>query len=374
MPEKTPAVVEATATSSKNPLMSVSELLSASWTLLTQTWKKLLVLSIIVFLITFVVGIGYGLLVGVSLAGVAIAKASAASVGIALTVGGISTVIMFLIMVAVQSALMVGIIRTIADPTNPKNAWQHLTGGFGVVVPLIFGLMLVGFLSVGGYFLFFIPGVIITILLSMVMYEIILQKSSIGEAMKNSATIVSQNFGFFFVRWLVVIGISILYSMITMFMSVIPGLSMVVNLLNMIVSVLVSWYFVTFWYLAYSQARANTNFSKQSSLVWMYIVGIIGWILMILTIMAVGGTVMMAMEAIGSTKDSSEKSESLYKYDQDSSNAWGSMSGDDVQVDGKAIFDQMLNDESTDLTEEERQQLESLKQMFETDSTPAPTN
>lgn len=371
MPETSSKEVDKSNTSTHSQSdMSISELLSASWERVRLTWKKLLVLSIIFFGISVVVGFIYGFIIAFSVAGVALSGGNAAGLGVSLGIGGIVTLIFILALVVLQSALLVGMTRTLADPSDPKSALDQLKDGFGIVWPVILASIVVGLLATGGYFLFIIPGIFITVLLSATVFEIILHKQSLGMAMKNSASIVSQNFGTFFVRWMMMIGLYAVYYVIVFVVSAIPVIGTLFSLANMAFSFVVTWFFIAYWLLTYMQLREKTNFSKLSSTAWMYVVAVIGWILIALTTIAIGGATMMFIQTLANQKGASERSDSPYKYDYDfSSDMDAVVGGEDgsVQFNGSEIFDQVMEQEGANLTEEEKQQLEELRKMFATD-------
>lgn len=352
MPKQSaPTAVQTAGTTSKE-LMGIQELLKATWEHLKLVWKKLLLISVLVMALMFGLTLVVSLVVGVF--GVAMV---AGAIGGSFSLAAMLPVILVVLMgviggIIITSAFQAGMLLVVAEPESTDSAWAMAKRGFAFAVPIIVANIVVSLLVLGGMALFIVPGLVIAILLSFVLYEIVLHKQSLGSAFANSATIIKQNFSAVFMRWLAMVGVAFLFGLALAVLGAIPGINVLLGLLNPVLSAVLSWLVLIYWFLVYKQTRERTNFSQTASVTWMYVVGAIGWVVMVVMIMSVGSLLTTALSALNDNE---------YR---------GSTQYNDMleEVDSEALFNDMLLEES--LTEEDRQQIEDIKKMMESGDFP----
>lgn len=276
----------------------IKELLSLSWERLKMTWKNLLLLSLLIYAVSFVgvllismIVLGGGLISGFS-------NAQSVEAGLMSAITTMAPVAIVLIVVYVLVMLFVSIVSgaamllLVAKAEEKPSLGSAVKQGMTLFVPMLLTSLLVAFLTIGGWMLFVIPGIIIAIFMSFATYEVVLNNQKYLQAMKNSATIVKQHFSALFVRVLIImliaIGIGLVEGILTSIFKEVPVLLGLLNLVKMVVQVMLSWFIVSFMYLIYEEVRKKTDFNQQASMTWMWIVSIIGWILGVLLMMAMG--------------------------------------------------------------------------------------
>lgn len=369
-PEVIAAASNATAANQPTPsLQPISELLKSSWELLKLVWMKLLLISLVVVGLSFVVSIIGGLAIGGLGIGAVASGLAGGSVGVFALLGGLIGLILVVAYVVIMSAFEAGLLLIIAAPKSANSAMTFMKQGFVFAWPLIMANLVIGFLSLGGMFLFLIPGVAISVLLSLTMFEIVFQQQPVTAAMKNSATLVSKNFGVFLNRWLVVVGIAIAYSFIMGILMAIPGINLIAGLANNFAGVVFSWFFLCYWYLVYQQVRAGTKpiSEPKSSLAWMYIVGGIGWILMILMGVAMSALVATVGSQLMKSKvpqmDTTPTSQQKWLDSAATTNPDAAPNQTQLNQ-GEAILQQAIEQSGAELSAEERAQLQQLQQQI----------
>ncbi|PIR61788.1 MAG: hypothetical protein COY81_04690 [Candidatus Pacebacteria bacterium CG_4_10_14_0_8_um_filter_43_12] len=279
MPEKT-ASAEPVMTTKNKTMSPIGDLLKRSWETVKLSWKKLLVLSLIMYGVFLV----FGLVVGVS----AIGLFAGAIAGGGLTATAIASGIVMVI-VAVIFAMIVGTIfgtgltLAVAEAKQNPTIGSLLGRGFKLFVPVFVTSLISLFFVLGGTLLLVIPGIVIAILISFSMYEVILGESRYLGAIQKSIKIVTQNFGELFVRILVVLGLAIGLGIVDAVFRAGFGQSPVAtglySLVYMVVQVMFSWFTIAYHVELYKEAKSATDFSKQSSMIWIWIVSILGYVL-----------------------------------------------------------------------------------------------
>ncbi len=196
----------------------------------------------------------------------------------------VSSIIFLLVLVGYmifQIAIQAAIILAVGQADKNEGVGVLIKRGFSLIIPLFLTSFIVGFLSWGGLMLFVIPAIIFGILFSFVSYEVILNGKKYLEAIKTSVQIVSQHFGDVFVRMLMFFLGTILVTML------IPGFirlfepkdaQVMSSLVSSILNAVLGWYGLSYSVTLYRQARVLTDFEKKSSLVWIFAVAIIGWV------------------------------------------------------------------------------------------------
>lgn len=334
---------------------SISELFSKSWDVVKKTWKKLLLISIVFYAIVILLSLFFGAVGAFSMGvGMATGASSAAvMVGVVIFLG-------LIVGIAFGTAYSAGSIMIISEPDSEIGAWKRFTNGFSLVVPLTLLSLVIMFLVVGGLFVFFIPGIIMSILLSFAVYDMILHKTSVTQSMKNSVAIITRNFGEIFIRWLVVVALGFGIGLVLGFVQIIPILGLIISIVG---QVLFGWIVMAYWLMTFTEARARTNIDKPGSTTWMWIVGVIGWVLIALSFYAMGAVFSGVIEELGKQVDESmvAPQSSDYKYDSQFENT----DGPEYQLQ----FEEMLQEDES-MTEEEKQAVRELQKMFDSGEIP----
>ncbi len=188
--------------------------------------------------------------------------------------------ITFVLAMVIGLITQIALIRLLGDK-KPQSMSTVIAQAFPLLLPLLITQLVVALLGTGGMFVFFIPGVIISLLLSFAQYELILQGQGIVSAIKNSVKIVSSHLGAIV---LYMLGFGFVYIMIFYFVpNVIAKLDessgAMVMLLRFVASLFVGWFGAAFNIQMFFQARKLTDLKKHSSLVWIVLTALIGYLI-----------------------------------------------------------------------------------------------
>jgi len=341
-------------------LPSLSELLNNSWLRLKETGMRLVglyVLLSVVAIAVVVIGllVGGGAVLG-SAGGFAGLETAVQNPASWLTFGAVF-VVAILMASLISNAFSAALILEVDNPTAKTPIGTLIQRGLGMIVPLFVVSLITQFLVLGGFFLFVIPGIVIGVLLSFAMYEVILGGTRGLEALKNSISIVSQNFWGILGRWAAIVGIQIVVMAVFSALSEIDGgLGSLFELASSIFSMFFSLYTLVFGVLLYRAARANTNLT-EGKMTWMWPVAVLGWVvggLLLVLIARAAGSVYN--EAMSNPEDFQRmmqeygSEDDTYMYDGETNST---MDSGDSEYD--ALFNQMMDD--GELTEEELNQL-----------------
>jgi len=191
-------------------------------------------------------------------------------------------VLVYVVIATVMSLVgQAAILLAFANAEEKPAVGTLIKKGFSVIVPMFLVGLLVSFLALGGTWLFFLPGIIISLMLSFSLYAVVIDGKGPVQAMKYSVQLISGDFGFFFVRLLVITG---LYLLLFMVLPAILGeisetLAGVYSLLSMFVAFGWSWFTMSYMLELYNKIKDNSTNNKPGSLTWMVIVAILGWLL-----------------------------------------------------------------------------------------------
>jgi len=133
----------------------------------------------------------------------------------------------------------------------------------------------------GGMFFLFIPGIFIVIYLSMAAFELIIGNKKVIPAMVGSYQIILQHFGSIFLRYLALfLPYFLVFGILPEILSESDSVAAsIFNLVLIIAGNLFSIFTVAYTVELYKEASNKTDYSKTVSLVWMWIVAILGWII-----------------------------------------------------------------------------------------------
>lgn len=131
--------------------------------------------------------------------------------------------------------------------------------------------------------LLIIPGILITFFFAFISYEVVIDGKSGTTALQRSYFMVKNFFWDILGRFLLLeVGIIIVSSVLSNLGKQEPILWILQALFNFFVS----WYARAYAYLLYKQVRDRTTFPAQISIRWIWIVAAIGWVVLILIVVA----------------------------------------------------------------------------------------
>lgn len=316
----------------------VGKTLKEAWLIVRKTWVNLLawtvvwqVVSSVLFMIllAILIVIGWSQLGGEAFSSFG-AFLSRWQTWVPLM--GWGFVLMMILASVVGLLTSLGQVLIVGSYQQPMELGGVFSRSTKLFVPFFLTSLIVLFLTIGGFSLFIIPGIIISFAMIFWSFEVAFEGVSYMQAIKNSLTMVRQNLGLVIERWAVAVGLSIGWSMLLMLImgvaSIVPGLGLVFQFGGQIASVVFGWFMLAFWYLAYRQVRSKTDFAKPSSTVWMWVVAVMGWIL-ITVMLAAAYTVMKVVlpEIVQSIQDEAESAQQQQDYNWQNQIEWLDESG-----------------------------------------------
>lgn len=311
------APVAAAAPSGGFPPISV--LFRESWHEFTHSIVWLIVLTIAswiaifaVALVAFLVGLASGLGAFLSSQGGGnLGAVFGSSLGIVLVLA----IVFFVVsLIVIGFVMQIGSVLIIASDKQQFSFGGVVRKSIGLILPLFITQFIVGLLAIGGFFVFVLPAIIFGYLFMFTMYVVIFESHRGTSALRRSMTLATHHFGEVFARFLVFIGLAILFYLVYFFVSFFVGLllgissvaakeaaagalgmQLVLYIIMQIVSTLSGWYILAYLYTLYKHASANTPAEKKASMRWVWGVAAVGWIIAILVtsfaISAIGNSV-----------------------------------------------------------------------------------
>lgn len=282
--------MESTKTTRITRMRPVSEVIKASLERVKAAWPKLLVLSVVLLGLSFVIGLAFGGALAGPLLG-ARKELTTLLLGSVL----LSSAVFVLLMVVLGIIYSISMMLAVAEVKENHSFGLLISKSFKLFLPVFLTALIVFFLVYGGFVLLLIPGIVIAVLASFSVYEVVFGNGKYLQAIKHSATIVSQNFWELVKRVLVIIGIAIVLGISNGILSGVLGKNMVaqgaLSLLWMAVQVVLSWFTIAYYYEIYLDARKITDLDKKKSITWMWIVAAIGWVIGIIVLSFTGKAV-----------------------------------------------------------------------------------
>lgn len=265
-------------------LSPIGTLFSDSWKTMTKSILQVIMLNVLGIAICVVFGIAA--LIIVVLSGVASTLLQKGAYGLlslspsVLTTLGIFGVIFFIIFILISIALQITTILIFAQD-GQSSLINKFKKSFSFILPLFLIGIVTWFLTVGGFFLLIIPGILIAILLGFSQFEIILNNQRGLNALRRSTAIISKNFGGIFVRYLILFLIVLGYTIIIGILEGAVGEEAkgILGLINFIINIIWGWFSLSFSIKLYKQAKATVHENNIGSLNWMWIVAILGWLI-----------------------------------------------------------------------------------------------
>lgn len=262
---------------------SLTALTQKALTRISATWVTLLILQVAVGVLSLLLGLAT---VGTILAtGASVIKQKPEIYSGGLLLGGSISVVIFILLVVLLTILGLSMLLAIMQSDKKISIGTLFSQALKLIIPSFLTGCIVQFLTLGGMFFFFIPGLIIAILTGFAGLEVASGSSRYFEAIRKSVQLVSQNFGELFARILVLfLGVLIISWLPGAMLSMgngNPSANLLLVIVNLILQAVLGWFSMAFIYELYLEAKKVTDFKKKTTTVWMYIVGTLGWIMMI---------------------------------------------------------------------------------------------
>jgi len=269
-----------------NQLPSIKQLIIESWQLLTKKALKLLFLGLLssaVYFALFIVGIL--IIVGFGAMNMSSFSSPEDMLDVLSTPGFLGTTISIVViwivaLIVVGTALQAGMLILLKDPTEDASVISYFKKGFSYIIPLLVTSAITALLVFGSLFVFIIPALIVGLFLMYTMYTVVLDNKKGMEAIKMSIGVVSQNFGAVIGRviilWLLSFAVQMLIGALP---SEEPAAALFFVLITLVSSFAISWFGLAYIFKLYEHAKAAYDDKKPTSMTWMWIVSILGWII-----------------------------------------------------------------------------------------------
>lgn len=335
---------------------TIGELLKKSWYMVTQSWKNLLMLSIVMWVVVAVLVIAV-----VAVAGSSIAISGgleSLTAGVIFTLVGVGLLALIAVFVF-SSVLNTAMVVAVAEAEQKPSIGSLLNRGFKLFVPVFLTSLLIFFFVYGGMILLIIPGIVISILASLSIYEVIFTEHRYLDAIKNSVKIVSQNLGILITRSLV---LGLLVAILAVLESILQELAggdgsrgaALVGLVTAPIEMVITWFSLCYYYSVYTEVRRNTNFEKSTSIVWIWVVSILGWILSAFVIVAVlSSRSFIDAYNIFNNSDSSFQQIMRGEFDENDVDQVLEEYGQEISDEEKQTFRQLMGDTESAVQEDQ---------------------
>lgn len=177
---------------------------------------------------------------------------------------------------------------------SSNSPMQIYVKGFKKSPKLILYSIVSSILIIGGYFLFFLPGLVISFLIFFGIYELITQNKSISSSFKSSYNLILADIPTFIVRIIILFGISFFLNIVDVMSSFIVNLlslfgetgeiySLIIAIplaiFMMFVYAIFGWFTTSYYILLYKYLK-NKHKSlnvQEKNLTWAWIVSLVGW-------------------------------------------------------------------------------------------------
>jgi len=274
--EKSQSLATENISSKKKKLPPVKELLVGSWNLMTKKLMKMIFMGLLLIGLTLgslLIGFVFILMAG----GMAAIAGGSGSMPLFVTLG----LIFGGVFIALSMAFSAAWILMLDDKQEETSVFTYFKRGFPFVIPLFVTGLLMSFLVIGGFFVFIIPAIIISVFMMLANYVVILEGKRWMGAVKMSAGIIAQNFGAIFGRILLLWLFQIVFNLLIQGLLNNPNqtVSGSAGILVFIVSIASGFYTAAYTYLLYKQAREAYDEKKPNSVTWMIVVAIVGWVI-----------------------------------------------------------------------------------------------
>lgn len=188
--------------------------------------------------------------------------------------------------IIISSIQQAGTIIVLNEADKKISFGDIIKRSFRLVIPLFLVNLLMFLVIFGAAFVFILPALLLIFLFTFAAYEVILENKRWAGALKGSMQIVLSNFGDILARILLVFAINIGFGFASMLFgnifSNVPVMDYTFSFGFTLIGILIGWYFSAYYLTLYKQAKSVTDTNKKTSMLWVWIIAIIGWIIAIL--------------------------------------------------------------------------------------------
>lgn len=279
----------------------IGQLFSQSWQTFTQSMLSLFLLNVlgiaiyiglavIAFLVFILSGAGSFLLKN-GLQGIATTLPTMS--GSTITILVVIATVFGLIYLIVGSALQISSILLI-DSQGKTSLGSAFKKSLGLIIPLFLVGILTSILTFGAFFVFVLPAILFYFLLIFVQFEVVLNNQRWLGAVRRSVLVVSKNFGAILIRLILLVLLYLVYTILVNLISKIgPETQILVGIISFLINLLLGWFALSYQITLYKQARVGLDNQEGKSIIWMWIISIIGWLIAV-------GIFFMSYKAISS--------------------------------------------------------------------------
>lgn len=284
----------------RQELPPIQALFGDSWKAFKGSVLNLLILNLVgfgIFIGLFIVGVIISIPLGVYSIATA-AKTSEMGTALYSSLGALGIIILILIVIAIIISLAIHAASTLfVGKYKEKPAFgKTFKASFKYILPLFLVGLLTGFITAGGYFLFVIPGIFFALLFSFAPYEIILNNQGVLSSLRRSSKIVLSNFWRILTRLILWVIIVILVAFL---LGILSGRNAAAGAglsgLSFFVNIALGWFGICYHITLYKQATKDFDPKKGTNLLWLLIVGIVGWIVGIIIMVALSSAIFLAI-------------------------------------------------------------------------------
>lgn len=281
---------------------SIGSLFNETWQTFTQSVLSLFILNVLgiaIYIGLAVIAVLFFILSGTGsfllkngLQGIATTLPSIS--GSTITILVVIGLVFGLIYLIVGSALQIASILLV-DSQGKIPLGSAFKKSLGLIIPLFLVGILTSILTFGAFFVFILPAILFYFLLIFVQFEVVLNNQRWLGAVRRSVLVVSHNFGAILIRLIIIVLIylAIVVVIPSLLNRIGPEVQIFVGIISFLINLLLGWYMLAYDITLYKQARAGLEHEQKKSIIWMWIVSIIGWLIAV-------GIFFMSYKAISS--------------------------------------------------------------------------
>lgn len=282
-------------------LPPIGQLFSQSWQTFTQSMLSLFLLNVLGIAIYIGLAVAAFLVFILSGAGSFLLKNGLQGIATTLTTMSGSTITILVVIAAVfgliylivGSALQISSILLV-DSQGKTSLGSAFKKSLALIIPLFLVSILTFVLTFGALFVFVLPAILFYFLLIFVQLEVVLNNKRWLGAVKRSVLVVSKNFGAIFIRLILLVLLYLGYTILVNLISKIgPETEVLTGIISFVINLLLGWFALAYQITLYKQARIGLDNQEGKSIIWMWIVAIIGWLIAV-------GVFFMGYKAISS--------------------------------------------------------------------------
>ncbi len=261
-------------------LPPIGQLFKEAWNTFKRSLLQLILLNILGMAVYFLLAALAFVILVLSGLGSSILQKGLMGLSAITPLSGIIFLAIGVISLIIAAAAQICAVLIVNDKAQTKLV-EKFKKSFSYIWPLFLINLVTGFLTIGGSFLFVIPGILFIMLFSYVQFEVILNNQLGLSSIKRSVGIISKNFGEIFIRYLLLIliyfGISIVLSI---FKNILPQeLKWLPNIISSIIHMFWGWFMLAFSIVLYKQSKSVTSNEEVSNIIWIWIVAVLGWLI-----------------------------------------------------------------------------------------------